>query len=180
MNDTYHNIDVDVHNDDDDNNNDNDNNMIIMMVVIMIIWWYDNDIDNNNNTINNNIIKNNNDIISITIRILIALITTRITRSTLKCTKHPRCLDRGSWNSLTGRETVQAPQYIYIYLSKKSPNSSHNYSRPPRMCVLSTLCGNVDKHSPLYIYIYINIYIFHNIYKYIYIYCQQTGIQTAR
>ena len=27
------------------------------------------------------------------------------------------------------------------------------------MCVLSTLCGNVDKHSPFDIYIYIYIYI---------------------
>ena len=26
------------------------------------------------------------------------------------------------------------------------------------MCVLSTLCGNVDKHSPFDIYIYIYIY----------------------
>ena len=30
----------------------------------------------------------------------------------------------------------------------------NNYSNHPRMCVLSTLCGNVDKHSPFYIYIY--------------------------
>ena len=67
--------------------------------------------------------------------------------------------------------------YIYIIV-EKSPNSSHmydhgfdcltigiihetmvvhmtwvwtffnNYSNHPRMCVLSTLCGNVDKHSP--------------------------------
>ena len=35
----------------------------------------------------------------------------------------------------------------------------NNYSNHPRMCVLSTLCGNVDKHSPFDIYIYIyNIY----------------------
>ena len=31
----------------------------------------------------------------------------------------------------------------------------NNYSNHPRMCVLSTLCGNVDKHSPFDIYIYI-------------------------
>ena len=32
----------------------------------------------------------------------------------------------------------------------------NNYSNHPRMCVLSTLCGNVDKHSPFdFIYIYI-------------------------
>ena len=35
----------------------------------------------------------------------------------------------------------------------------NNYSNHPRMCVLSTLCGNVDKHSPFDIYIYIYIYI---------------------
>ena len=29
----------------------------------------------------------------------------------------------------------------------------NNYSNHPRMCVLSTLCGNVDKHSPFDIYI---------------------------
>ena len=28
----------------------------------------------------------------------------------------------------------------------------NNYSNHPRMCVLSTLCGNVDKHSPLSIW----------------------------
>ena len=33
----------------------------------------------------------------------------------------------------------------------------NNYSNHPRMCVLSTLCGNVDKHSPFDIYIYIYI-----------------------
>ena len=31
----------------------------------------------------------------------------------------------------------------------------NNYSNHPRMCVLSTLCGNVDKHSPFDTYIYI-------------------------
>ena len=31
----------------------------------------------------------------------------------------------------------------------------NNYSNHSRMCVLSTLCGNVDKHSPFDIYIYI-------------------------
>ena len=36
----------------------------------------------------------------------------------------------------------------------------NNYSNHPRMCVLSTLCGNVDKHSPLDDYIYIYIYIY--------------------
>ena len=36
----------------------------------------------------------------------------------------------------------------------------NNYSNHPRMCVLSTLCGNVDKHSPFDIYIYIYIYIY--------------------
>ena len=30
----------------------------------------------------------------------------------------------------------------------------NNISNHPRMCVLSTLCGNVDKHSPFVIYIY--------------------------
>ena len=35
----------------------------------------------------------------------------------------------------------------------------NNYSNHPRKCVLSTLCGNVDKHSPFDIYIYIYIYI---------------------
>ena len=30
----------------------------------------------------------------------------------------------------------------------------NNYSNHPRMCVLSPLCGNVDKHSPFDIYIY--------------------------
>ena len=55
--------------------------------------------------------------------------------------------------------------FIYMYIIvEKSPNfSSHmtwvwtffnNYSNHPRMCVLSTLCGNVDKHSPFDIYIY--------------------------
>ena len=34
----------------------------------------------------------------------------------------------------------------------------NNYSNHPRMCVLSTLCGNVDKHSPFDIYIYIYIH----------------------
>ena len=34
-------------------------------------------------------------------------------------------------------------------------NFFNNYSNHPRMCVLSTLCGNVDKHSPFDIYIYI-------------------------
>ena len=33
----------------------------------------------------------------------------------------------------------------------------NNYSNHPRMCVLSTLCGNVDKHCPFDIYIYIYI-----------------------
>ena len=36
----------------------------------------------------------------------------------------------------------------------------NNYSNHPRMCVLSTLCGNVDKHSPFDIYRYIYIYQF--------------------
>ena len=36
----------------------------------------------------------------------------------------------------------------------------NNYNNHPRMCVLSTLCGNVDKHSPFDIYIYIYIYIY--------------------
>ena len=55
--------------------------------------------------------------------------------------------------------------YIYIYLLKKVQTQVtctffNNYSNHPRMCVLSTLCGNVDKHSPLYMYIYtIHIYI---------------------
>ena len=35
----------------------------------------------------------------------------------------------------------------------------NNYSNHPRMSVLSTLCGNVDKHSPFDIYIYIYIHI---------------------
>ena len=34
----------------------------------------------------------------------------------------------------------------------------NNDSNHPRMCVLSTFCGNVDKHSPFDIYIYIYIY----------------------
>ena len=38
----------------------------------------------------------------------------------------------------------------------------NNYSNHPRMCVLSTLCGNVDKHSPFDIYIYIYVYIYIN------------------
>ena len=45
----------------------------------------------------------------------------------------------------------------------------NNYSNHPRMCVLSTLCGNVDKHSPfdfLYIYIYIYIYIIQYIHEF--------------
>ena len=29
----------------------------------------------------------------------------------------------------------------------------NNYGNHPRMCVLSTLCGNIDKHSPFDIYI---------------------------
>ena len=36
----------------------------------------------------------------------------------------------------------------------------NKYSNHPRMCVLSTLCGNVDKHSPfdfIYIYIYMRV-----------------------
>ena len=36
----------------------------------------------------------------------------------------------------------------------------NNYSNHPRMCVLSTLCGNVGKHSPVDIYIYVYIYIY--------------------
>ena len=36
----------------------------------------------------------------------------------------------------------------------------NNSSNHPRMCVLSTLSGNVDKHSPLYRYIYLYIYIY--------------------
>ena len=36
----------------------------------------------------------------------------------------------------------------------------NNYSNHPRICVLSTLCGNVDKRSPFYIYICIFIYIY--------------------
>ena len=35
----------------------------------------------------------------------------------------------------------------------------NNYSNHPHMCVLSTLCGNVEKHSPFDIYIYIYVYI---------------------
>ena len=36
----------------------------------------------------------------------------------------------------------------------------NNYSNLPRMCVLSTLCGNVNKHSPFDIYIH-TIYMQH-------------------
>ena len=36
---------------------------------------------------------------------------------------------------------------------------ANNYSNHPRMCVLSTLCGNVDKHSPFDIHMYIYTYI---------------------
>ena len=71
--------------------------------------------------------------------------------------------------------------FIYIYIIvEKSPNSSHLYeilllhddigqeyrtfvdrrvlnhnSNHPRMCVMSTLRGKVDKHSPIDIYIYV-------------------------
>ena len=46
----------------------------------------------------------------------------------------------------------------------------NNYSNHPRMCVLSTLCGNVDKHSPFDIYISIYIYLYISISLSIYIY----------
>ena len=44
----------------------------------------------------------------------------------------------------------------------------NNYSNHPRMCVLSTLCGNVDKHSPFDIYIYTYIHTYTHIYIYTY------------
>ena len=47
----------------------------------------------------------------------------------------------------------------------------NNYSNHPRMCVLSTLCGNVDKHSPFdtYIYIYMCVCVYTYIHTYIHI-----------
>ena len=39
----------------------------------------------------------------------------------------------------------------------------NNYNNHPRICVLSTLCGNVDKHSPFDIYIYIYIYMYRSV-----------------
>ena len=38
-------------------------------------------------------------------------------------------------------------------MTSKSVASCFTQLKPPRMCVLSTLCGNVDKHSPFDIYI---------------------------
>ena len=60
--------------------------------------------------------------------------------------------------------------YIYVYINDLTldffNNSNHhwqtrtndffnNINIHPRMCVLSNICGNVDKHSPFDIYIYI-------------------------
>ena len=50
--------------------------------------------------------------------------------------------------------------YVYIYIIVEKKSKLNNYSNYPRMCVLSTLCGNVDKHSPFDIYIYIYMYIY--------------------
>ena len=53
------------------------------------------------------------------------------------------------------RLVLSMKPWSYIWLEFGFFN---NYSNHRRMCVLSTLCGNVDKHSPfdIYIYIYIN------------------------
>ena len=61
--------------------------------------------------------------------------------------------------------------YIYIIVEKSTYdltwvwNFFNNYSNHPRMCVLSTVCGNVDKHSPFHIYIYIYMYIYPHIHR---------------
>ena len=51
------------------------------------------------------------------------------------------------------RLVLSMKPWSYIWLEFGLFN---NYSTHPRMCVLSTLCCNVDKHSPLYIYKYIS------------------------
>ena len=82
-------------------------------------------------------------------------------------------------------------QYIYIHNCwKKVQTQVHmtwvwtffnNYNNHPRMCVLSTLCGNVDKHSPFDIYIYIYIYTYilymwrHVLYSPTYLVCFAAG-----
>ena len=38
--------------------------------------------------------------------------------------------------------------YIYHYRCWKSPNFFNNSGYHPHMCVLGTLCGNIDKHGP--------------------------------
>ena len=48
--------------------------------------------------------------------------------------------------------------FVKFYIWLEFGTFFNNYSNHPRMCVLSTLCGNVDKHSPFDIYIYIYIY----------------------
>ena len=48
--------------------------------------------------------------------------------------------------SFTRQSSYMTHTYIYI-VEKVNNNSNHR-----RMCVLGTLCGNVDKQSPFYIY----------------------------
>ena len=50
---------------------------------------------------------------------------------------------------------IQETMVVQMTLSLDFFNNNINR---PRMCVLSTLCGNVDKHSPFDIYIYIYTY----------------------